>query len=199
MLFQIMGIAVLIAFYSCYFIKMFYQHRKGILTNQLGKDKIGFVKDIEITLKIASFVTPVAEVMSIVLNTSFFPTPVRIAGVIISMIGLLAFILSVVKMGDNWRAGVSKSDKTKLVSDGIYCISRNPAFLGFDLVYIGILIIFLNFPLCVITCFAVVVFHLQIVNVEKDFLLESFGDKYISYKKKVCRYIGRKREKNQFK
>ena len=34
---------------------------------------------------------------------------------------------------------------------------------------------------------------MQIVNVEEDFLLAAFGDEYLQYKKKVCRYIGRKR------
>ena len=54
------------------------------------------------------------------------------------------FVTSVVTMRDSWRAGVSKTDKTELVTDGIYQISRNPAFLGFDLVYIGILLMFFN-------------------------------------------------------
>ena len=43
-------------------------------------------------------------------------------------------------MRDFWRAGISETDKTELVTEGIYQISRNPAFLGFDLLYIGILL-----------------------------------------------------------
>lgn len=96
-------------------------------------------------------------------------------------------------MQDSWRAGVSKTDKTELVTKGIYQISRNPAFLGFDLVYIGMILMFFNWILFIVSMFAMIMFHLQIVNVEEDFLLESFGDEYLSYKKKVCRYVGRKR------
>ena len=33
----------------------------------------------------------------------------------------------------------------------------------------------------------------QIVNVEEDFLIEAFGNEYLQYKSKVCRYLGRKR------
>ena len=47
--------------------------------------------------------------------------------------------------------------------------------------------------LCFATGFAVVFFHLQIVNVEEDFLIEAFGNEYLQYKSKVCRYLGRKR------
>ena len=96
-------------------------------------------------------------------------------------------------MRDSWRAGVSKTDKTELVTNGIYQISRNPAFLGFDLLYIGTLLMFFNWILCFLTVFAVIMYHLQIVNVEEDFLFATFGNEYLQYKKKVCRYIGRKR------
>lgn len=90
-------------------------------------------------------------------------------------------------MKDNWRVGVSKEENTNLVTNGIYAISRNPAFLGFDLMYIGILFSFFNWYLCFATSFALVFFHLQIVNVEEDFLLERFGDDYLKYKRNGTR------------
>lgn len=95
-------------------------------------------------------------------------------------------------MRDSWRAGVSETDKTELVTGGIYQISRNPAFLGFDLVYIGILMMFFNWGLLAVSTLAALMFHLQIVNVEEDFLIKTFGDEYLEYKKKVNRYLGRK-------
>ncbi len=58
--------------------------------------------------------------------------------------GVMVFILAVFTMRDSWRAGVSKTEKTELVTSGIYQISRNPAFLGFDLAYTGILWMFFN-------------------------------------------------------
>ncbi len=50
--------------------------------------------------------------------------------------------------------------------------------------------------LCVLTAFAVMMYHLQIVTVEEDFLLATFGNEYLEYTKKVCRYIGRKGSMN---
>lgn len=118
---------------------------------------------------------------------------IRVMGAVVSATGTIVFIVSVLTMRDSWRAGVSKTDKTELITNGIYQISRNPAFLGFDLLYIGILLMFFNWILCVLTVFAVTMYHLQIVYVEEDFLLDAFGNEYLQYKKKVCRYIGRKR------
>lgn len=192
MAFQIADFIVLLVFYGCYFIKMISQKKKGIQTDQLGKGKTGFAKFIEVIMKMATYLVPVVEVVSILLNTTCFHTWMRIVGVCISIIGVVIFVTSVLTMRDSWRAGVSKEDKTELVTEGIYQISRNPAFLGFDLVYIGILIIFFNWILCVVSAFAMLMFHLQIINVEEEFLLATFGDTYLEYKKKVNRYLGRK-------
>ena len=179
-------------FYICYFAKMISQKKQGINTDQLGKGKEGFVKFIEVTLKITTYLIPVIQIISIVFYVGTYHVALRSIGMVITASGVMAFILSVLQMKDNWRAGVQREEKTNLVTTGIYSISRNPAFLGFDLMYIGILFSFFNWYLCFATSFALVLFHLQIVNVEEDFLLEAFGDEYIKYKKKVCRYLGRK-------
>lgn len=190
--FQISAVIILLVFYGCYFGKMFMQKKKGIQTDQIGKGKTGFVKMIELTMKVATLLVPVMEVISISLNISNLPLIVRYVGIIIAILGDIVFVISVWTMKDSWRAGVSPTDKTELVTDGIYQISRNPAFLGFDLVYVGVFLIFFNWVLFLVSVFAMILFHLQIVNVEEDFLLDSFGEDYIAYKKKVNRYFGRK-------
>ena len=190
--FQITAIIILLAFYGCYFGKMISQKKKGIQTDQIGKGKKGLVRFIEMTLKIATISVPIVEVISICLNIFCLPLWTRYTGAAIAILGDLIFISSVLTMRDSWRAGVSETDKTELVTSGIYQISRNPAFLGFDFVYIGILLMFFNWGLFVASAFAVLMFHLQIVNVEEDFLMVAFGNEYMEYKKKVNRYIGRK-------
>lgn len=191
--FQVIGIVTLVMFYGCYFTKMINQHHKGIKTDQIGQGKVGVEKIVEVTMKFATYLVPIVEVVSIIINTNSFSIPVRIVGACIGFIGVAMFVISVLTMRDSWRAGVSKTDKTELVTRGIYQISRNPAFLGFDLVYIGIVLMFFNWLLFIVSIFAMIMFHLQIVNVEEFFLLELFGDEYLNYKKRVCRYIGRRR------
>ncbi len=191
--FKLISIAALIAFYGCYFVKMFRQKKKGIQTDQIGKDKAGFVKFVEVTMKAAAVLVFAAGLVSIIIGTSHAPAAVWVLGAVMSAAGTIVFIAAVQTMRDSWRAGVSKTDKTELVTNGIYQISRNPAFLGFDLLYIGTLLMFFNWVLCILTVFAIIMYHLQIVNVEEDFLLAAFGNEYLQYKKKVCRYLGRKR------
>lgn len=190
--FKLVSIALLIAFYGCYFVKMLRQKKQGIQTDQIGKGKAGFVKFVEVTMKIAAVLVFVAQLVSIFFETSHVFISIRVMGAVVSAMGTIIFIVAVLTMRDSWRAGVSKTDKTELITNGIYQISRNPAFFGFDLLYIGILLMFFNWILCVLTVFAVIMYHLQIVYVEEAFLSDIFGNEYLQYKKKVCRYIGRK-------
>lgn len=134
MIYQGLAILILLMFYACYFLKMMQQRRQGIRTDQMGRGKTGFVLGVEITLKVCSILVPLAEVVSIGLNASALPAWARIAGIVLGLLGDAAFVAAVLTMRDSWRAGVSTEEKTDLVTSGIYSISRNPAFLGFDLV-----------------------------------------------------------------
>lgn len=190
--FQITGIVILLIFYGCYFIKMISQSQKGIRTDQIGKGKEGAAKTIELVMKGSAYLVFAAELFSILFHVCLLPTPMRLVGAAAGAAGTAVFVVSVLTMQDSWRAGVSKTEETALVTNGIYQISRNPAFLGFDLVHIGIGLMFFNWGLFAAVIFAGVMLHLQIVYVEEAFLTEAFGQEYLEYKKKVCRYLGRK-------
>lgn len=190
-IFKILTSIILLVFYACYYAKKIEQTKKGIRTTQIGKEKQGVPLYIEITMGIATFCVVVVEVISIVLDWSISPVWVRIAGLIISAFGVALFITAMLTMRDSWRAGVSK-DKTELVTSGVFKISRNPAFLGFDLMYLGVLMVFFNWVLLIFSALAALTLHLQIVNNEEDAMLLAFGDEYLNYKKKVNRYLGRK-------
>ncbi len=69
-------------------------------------------------------------------------------------------------------------DNTRLVTSGVYGISRNPAFVGFDLTYVGLLLCFANWLHLVVVVCTVVAFHFQIIQ-EERFLLSR---KDIDYK-----------------
>jgi protein-S-isoprenylcysteine O-methyltransferase Ste14 len=190
--FKIIALGLMAIFYTCYFLKMINQKKQGIHTDQLGKGKDGLLKVIEISLKITTYLLPIIQIVCILFYSENLHLILRVAGLVIELFGIVVFIASVVEMKDNWRAGVQKEDKTKLVTTGIYTISRNPAFLGFDLMYIGILLTFFNWYLLFATIVAIVLFHLQIVKVEENFLIEAFGQEYLNYQRIVCRYFGNK-------
>lgn len=112
MVFQSIAICLLFIFYACYFIKMLMQKKKGIQTDHIGKGKTGYVKIIEIVMKIASIAVPITELISILLNTGNLPAGFRIVGIIIAAFGDGFFVVAVLTMRDSWRAGVSENKRT---------------------------------------------------------------------------------------
>lgn len=96
MVFKIITIAILLAFYGCYFGKMILQHRKGIKTDHMVKGKVGFVKFIEVTLKIVTFIVPVIEVISIFVLPTISPVWLQRIGTVVGVLGVVVFICSVV-------------------------------------------------------------------------------------------------------
>lgn len=189
------GLAVfaLIIFYSIYFGKMIAQKRKGIQTDQIAKGKEkGRRYYIELIMKIATIGIVGLEVVSILMNLSMLPDAVRIVGVSLAFIGDIIFGVAVWTMRDSWRAGIPEKDKTEMVTEGIYSISRNPAFFAFDLVYIGILLLFFNPVLLIWSLGTILMLHLQILQ-EEEYLVTAFGEKYVEYRKSVGRYLGRRK------
>lgn len=65
MIFKIITLGLMATFYVCYFAKMISQKKHGISTDQLGKGKTGFVKVIEMTLKLSTYVLPIIQLISI--------------------------------------------------------------------------------------------------------------------------------------
>ena len=119
MIMKLITISLMAMFYVCYFAKMMSQRKQGIATDQLGKGKKGFVKIIEVTLKGTTYLLPVMQIVSIAIYLGTLHIALRIIGVVITALGVIIFIISVVQMKDNWRAGVQREEKTNLVTSGI--------------------------------------------------------------------------------
>ncbi len=187
-----MALSVLAVFYGIYFVKMLIQKRHGIQTRQIGRRKEKSIHTVESMMSIATLGIVIAQLLSVIFGWSALPANARFTGFCTGMLGDLIFLLSVICMKDSWRAGIPDTDKTALVTTGIYRYSRNPAFLGFDFMYIGVLLMYFNVLTAFFTLFAIVSLHFQILQ-EERYLAAAFGAPYIEYKNQVFRYLGRKR------
>jgi protein-S-isoprenylcysteine O-methyltransferase Ste14 len=187
---QTIGIIELIIFYMAYFIKLFGQKRRGIKTNQLGiGSKPRKTITIERLLRFSSILIVMVILLSAIFDTSIFSNQIiRGIGLALFGCGTILFILAMVTMKDSWRAGVPDKDSTLIVTSGIYKLSRNPAFLGFDLTYIGACLAYGNILLFLLAVITITLMHLQILEEEK-FLSTTFGNEYLIYKSKVGRYF----------
>ena len=192
--YRMLALFVLVMFYSIYLAKAWLQKRQGIQTHQIGKGKERRVQTVDTVMGIVTVSIIPVQLLSIIFGWNHLPANVRFTGFCVGVIGDLIFLISVLCMKDSWRAGIPDRDKTKLVIDGIYRYSRNPAFLGFDLQYIGILLIYFNLLTLIFTIFAVTMLHLQILQ-EEQYLTATFGAEYQEYRRQVFRYLGRRKGK----
>ncbi len=191
MTFQLAAMLILICFYAFYIGKILMQKKQSIQTNQMGKgNKPTKVLLIERIMRVATILAIVVEVISIFLTKIYLPAGLRIVGILIGACAVIIFAAATITMKTSWRVGIPE-EKTELVTSGIYSISRNPAFVAFDLLYLSICLLFFNIPLLIISIWAAVMLHIQILQ-EEAHMHSMFGEAYDEYKKHTCRYLGRK-------
>ena len=91
-------------------------------------------------------------------------------------------------MKNSWRIGIDTDLKTKLVTSGLFSISRNPIFFGMIITLVGL---FLTTPNALTILFLIlgyVLIQIQI-RLEEEFLTKEHGQEYLNYKQKVRRLI----------
>lgn len=191
MFFQIIATLILLVFYMFYFAKIVIQKKQSIKTSQMGiGNKPKKVLLIERIMSCATVLACVIGVCSIFLVKRFPITEVRIVGVLAGILGVLFFALATITMKTSWRVGIPE-EKTALVTQGIYGWSRNPAFVGFDLLYLSVCLMFFNIPLLLVSLWAAVMLHLQVLQ-EENHMHHMFGEEYDVYKKHTLRYFGKR-------
>jgi protein-S-isoprenylcysteine O-methyltransferase Ste14 len=102
-------------------------------------------------------------------------------------VGLLFTVISLVNLGKSTRLGLP-SDDTKLKTNGIYKISRNPMYVGFDLITIASIVFTLHWLVIILGIYSLITYHL-IIKGEEVFMIKRFSNEYEKYQLKVRRYL----------
>ncbi|MCG6187173.1 methyltransferase family protein [Maribellus maritimus] len=124
----------------------------------------------------------------ILTNDIFENIFLKISGSVIIIFSLILLAVTLIHFNTSLRFGLDKNNHGKLVTKGVFSISRNPFFLSLDIYFIGITLIF---PTMFFVGFALLVLvgiHSFILREEK-FMLEVYKEEYEKYIKKVSRYF----------
>lgn len=102
-------------------------------------------------------------------------------------------------LGLGWRAvrlvrGSGQSENpwkptTEIIERGPFRISRNPMYLQMVLVCVGVAIFLWNAWILILTPICVVLLQRWVIAREEAYLERKFGDRYLSYKRRVRRWI----------
>lgn len=191
------SILLLSVFGAAYLFKLYILRRKyKIKANVLAnKNKDGKAQMVERILQMATFSWIIVWLGEIIvtqlsldnrlklMNNDF----ISISGLFLITVGVIFFIIAAITMKNSWRVGIDKSTKSKLITEGIYKYSRNPAFVGFYLMFIGLFLVYADIITC-ISMFINIYAMNRLVLEEEKHLEEVFGKEYTDYKKKAPRY-----------
>ena len=101
--------------------------------------------------------------------------------------GLIFTVLSLLNLGRSTRLGLP-TEITSFKTNGLYMYSRNPMYVGFNLITIASIVYSFNLIILIPGIYSVIIYHFIILGEEK-FLENRFGKEYFDYKEKVRRYI----------
>ncbi len=105
----------------------------------------------------------------------------------ITIVALLLILLSSFGLGKSIRLGLPV-ENTNLKTKGIYKFSRNPMYVGFNLLTISGMIYFLNATIFLLGLYSLLIYHFIILG-EERFLSNRFGEQFRKYKMKTRRYV----------
>jgi protein-S-isoprenylcysteine O-methyltransferase Ste14 len=102
--------------------------------------------------------------------------------------GLALLLWSLISFGQSFRVGIDTEHPDKLITSGVFAVSRNPIYTAFALILLGQFLIFSNWILLIYLGAGLWLFHRQVLR-EEDYLKKHYGREYLEYCKRVRRYI----------
>jgi len=113
------------------------------------------------------------------------------------LIGLFLYVLGVataiwgrVAMYNNWGLPMQHNFKlqSRLITKGVYSISRNPIYLSEILMFVGFELMLNSWLLLFLVYF--ILFNYIKIRKEEELLTEAFGVEYKEYLRKTARFLG---------
>lgn len=189
---------IFILFIVAFITKLFIlRQRNKVNANVLANgNKDTHTNSIERIVKISTFLWGMLWFGEILMSATingyapYFYTDmtVRYLGLLIELFGIIVFIWAMIDMKTSWRVGIDKGTITNLITSGVYRMSRNPAFIGFYLMFIGLFISYPNVLTLINVILNIGTMHLLILQEEKH-LMDIFSERYIEYSNNTPRYF----------
>ena len=146
--------------------------------------KIGFVVAI-----IAGLAAPIAALAGLDDVGALDVGALHVAGLIVTIIGIVLTVGAQLAMGSSWRIGVDPSERTGLVTEGPFAIVRNPIFTAMLVTAVGLTAMVPNVVALAGIVALVAALEAQVRLVEEPYLLHVHGPTYAGYTQRVGRFV----------
>jgi protein-S-isoprenylcysteine O-methyltransferase Ste14 len=113
----------------------------------------------------------------------------RAFGFALCGVGIAGTFLAQMAMGASWRIGVDESERTELVTDGVFALCRNPIYTFMIVAWIGFALLVPTWLSLASIPVGIVAFEVQVRLVEEPYLLRSHGEPYRAWASRVGRFV----------
>lgn len=103
--------------------------------------------------------------------------------------GLVLVIIAIVHLLRARTAVNPYHSTTNIVSHGVFMKSRNPIYLGFTFLYIGIALVAASLLALLTTPLVLLFMQVAVIRREEAYLEEKFGEEYRAYRARVRRWM----------
>jgi protein-S-isoprenylcysteine O-methyltransferase Ste14 len=118
----------------------------------------------------------------------FHSEPGAWVGVAACAAGLLLLLWSLISFRESFRIGIDTDRPDRLITSGIFALSRNPIYVAFAFILTGEFLIFPNAILLAYIVGFLLLVHRQVLR-EEDYLKAHYGQEYLDYCNRVRRYL----------
>jgi len=115
--------------------------------------------------------------------------PWNLLGIILLFIGIIINILADNEFKKQKTTVKSFEESTALITNGVFKLSRNPMYLGFSLIIIGITIFMGSISSYSVIIIFIFIMQKKFIIIEERMLAHKFGIKWLEYKQKVRQWI----------
>jgi protein-S-isoprenylcysteine O-methyltransferase Ste14 len=116
-------------------------------------------------------------------------TAAHVAGFALAGIGIVGTFIAQMQMGASWRIGVDPGERTELVTDGLFSLSRNPIYLFMVVAWLGFGILVPTWLMLAAGVLLIVGLEIQVRLVEEPHMRRIAGEPYEAWAKRVGRFL----------
>ncbi|MFC2023976.1 methyltransferase family protein [Chloroflexota bacterium] len=198
-LFETFHLSILLIFTSLFVSRIIYMRRVKITSTITFNLKSGEPRNfltfalvvticVWVPVMLVNVLHPEIRLLPAVLETQLTETSAaKITGMSIIILGLVIYIPALLTLGDYWRVGDTKRREGRLVTHGIYAISRNPIYVFFVLYFLGTFLINGLLIFLIFTIMGALNVHYLVIEEEK-LLMSRYGAAFRDYRATTGRY-----------